>query len=47
MENVSKLIKKVAESHENRLHNHVNVEAFQFLNNSGLVGRLKGTKPFV
>jgi hypothetical protein len=34
------------EKHEERLHQHVNVEAIQLLDNSALVRMLKRTKPF-
>jgi hypothetical protein len=34
------------EKHEGRLHQHVNVEAIQLLDNSALVRMLKRTKPF-
>ena len=39
-------IKKFAKNHEERLHQHVNVEALQLLDNTGLVRRLLRTKPF-
>jgi hypothetical protein len=32
--------------HEDRLHQHTNVEALQFLDNSDIVRRLKRVKPF-
>jgi hypothetical protein len=46
METVDSVIRKYAQSHEKRLHRHINVEAIQLLNNGGLVRRLKRTKPF-
>lgn len=46
METVDQTMKKFAKSHEERLHQHVNVEAIQLLDNTGLVRRLKRTKPF-
>jgi hypothetical protein len=46
METVDSVIRKYAQSHEQRLHRHINVEALQLLNNGGLVRRLKRTKPF-
>lgn len=39
-------IKKFASKHEVRLHQHVNTEALQLLDNQNLVRRLKRTKPF-
>jgi hypothetical protein len=46
METVDSIIRKYAQSHEQRLHRHINVEALQLLNNGSLVRRLKRTKPF-
>jgi hypothetical protein len=46
METVDSVIRKYAQSHEQRLHRHINVEAIQLLNNGGLVRRLKRTNPF-
>lgn len=43
---LEKVFKKLAQSHEHRLQNHVNVKAIQFLNNTELVRRLKRTKLF-
>jgi hypothetical protein len=43
---VDSVIKKYAQSHEQRLHRHINVEALQLLNNDGLVRRLNRRKPF-
>jgi hypothetical protein len=43
---VDSVIRKYAQSHEQRLHRHINVEALQLLNNGGLVRRLKRKKPF-
>jgi hypothetical protein len=42
METVDKVIKEFAKSHEERLHQHVNVEAIQLLDHVGI----KRTKPF-
>jgi len=39
-------IRQFDRKHEARLHQHVNVEAIQLLDNSALVRRLKLTKPF-
>lgn len=38
-------VKKIAKSHEERLHRHVNIEAIQILDTTDLVRRLKRTKP--
>jgi len=46
MEMVTAVIRRFARKHETRLHQHVNVEAIQLLDNSALVRRLKRTKPF-
>ena len=46
METVANTIKKIARNHEERLHQHVNVEALQLLDTTELVRRLKRTKPF-
>lgn len=46
IETIDEIIKKCARSHENRLHEHVNVEAIQLLDVTGLKRRLKRTKPF-
>jgi thiazole synthase ThiGH ThiG subunit len=46
MEMVTTAIRRIAQNHEKRLHEHVNVEAIQLLDNSALVRRLKRTKPF-
>ena len=46
VETVDSVIKKYAQSHEQRLQRHIKVEALQLLNNDGLVRRLKRTKPF-
>jgi hypothetical protein len=46
MEMVTASIRRFARKHEERLHQHVNVEAIQLLDNSALVRRLKRTKPF-
>jgi hypothetical protein len=39
-------IKKQAKNHEDRLHQHTNVEAIQLLDNERTVRRLKRLKPF-
>jgi len=41
VETVNSVIKKYAQSHEQRLQRHINVEALQLLNKDGLVRRLK------
>jgi hypothetical protein len=46
VETVDSVIKKYAQSHEQRLQRHISVEALQLLNNYGLVRRLKRTKPY-
>jgi hypothetical protein len=46
VETVDSVIKKYAQSHEQRLQRHINVEALQQLNSDGLVRRLKRTKQF-
>ena len=46
VETVDSVIKNYAQSHEQRLQRHINVEALQLLNSDGLVRRLKRTKPF-
>lgn len=43
---VANVVNKFAEAHYRRLHNHVNVEAIQLLDNTDIVRRLKRTKPF-
>ena len=43
---VKEEIKKIAKSHEDRLHKHPNVEVLQLLDNKDLVRRLKRIKPF-
>jgi hypothetical protein len=43
---VDKEIKSHTRKHEDRLHQHANVEALQLLDNSGIVRRLKRVKPF-
>ena len=45
MEKVTNKIGKFAKKHEERILHHVNIEAIQLLDNSGLVRRLK-KKPF-
>jgi hypothetical protein len=39
-------IKRTAKKHEDRLHQHTNMEAIHLLDNERTVGRLKGLKPF-
>jgi hypothetical protein len=39
-------IKRTAKKHEDRLHQHINVEAIQLLDNNRAVRRLKRLKPF-
>jgi hypothetical protein len=46
MEMVTAAIRLFARKHEERLHQYVNVEAIQLLDNSALVRMLKHTKPF-
>lgn len=46
MDTVEQVRAKIAAGHELRLHHHVNVEAIQLLDNTGLVRRLKRIKPF-
>lgn len=46
IENVDNVIKKFAQSHEQRLHQHVNAEVFQLLDNDNIIRRLKRVKPF-
>jgi hypothetical protein len=46
IETVANTIKKIANNHEKRLHQHINVEALQLLDTTKLVRRLKRTKPF-
>ena len=46
VEMVTAAIRRFARKHEERLHQHVNAEAIQLLNNSALVRRLKRIKPF-
>lgn len=46
MDTVREATTKFAKSHENRLLNHVNIEAIQLLDNTNQERRLKRTKPF-
>jgi hypothetical protein len=46
MDMVTATIQRFARKHETRLHQHVNVEEIQLLDNSALVRMLKRTKPF-
>jgi hypothetical protein len=46
MEMVTAAVQRFARKHEERLHQNVNVEEIQLLDNSALVRRLKRTKPF-
>jgi hypothetical protein len=43
---VDKEIKRYAPKHEDRLHQHNNVEALQLLDTSDIVRRLKRVNPF-
>jgi ribosome-associated translation inhibitor RaiA len=45
IDTVDKEIKRFARKHEDRLHQHTNVEALQLLDNSDIVRRLKRVKP--
>jgi hypothetical protein len=42
---VGREIQSFAPKHEERLHQHVNVEAIQLLDNTGIVRRLQRKKP--
>lgn len=46
METVNQEVARFAKKHEDRLHQHDNIEAIQLLDVHGLVRRLKRTKPF-
>lgn len=46
MDTIEQTITRFAKSHEQRLHQHVNVEAIQLLDNTDLPRRLKRVKPF-
>jgi hypothetical protein len=46
IDTVDKQIKTYARKHEDRLHQHANVEALQILENSDIVRRFKRVKPF-
>lgn len=46
IDTVDQIIKKFAESHEDKLLHHVTVKAIQVLDNTGLERRLKRIKPF-
>jgi hypothetical protein len=45
IESVTDIIKKMAQNHERRLHNHPNAEAIQLLNYREATRRLNRTKP--
>jgi hypothetical protein len=46
IDTVDKEIKNFERKHEDRLHQHTNVEALQILEKSDIVRRLKRVKPF-
>jgi hypothetical protein len=46
IDTVDKEIKRLARKHEDRLHQHTNVEPLQHLDNSDVVRRLKRVKLF-
>ena len=46
VEMVTAAIRRFARKHEERLHQHVNAEAIQLLDNNALVRRFKRIKPF-
>jgi len=46
MEMVTAVIRRFAWKHDARLHQNVNVEEIQLLDNSALVRKLNRTKPF-
>jgi hypothetical protein len=46
IDTADKDIKRYTGKHEDRLHQHNNVEALQILDNSDIVRRLKTVKPF-
>jgi cephalosporin-C deacetylase-like acetyl esterase len=46
IDTVDKEIKRYARKHDDRLHQHTNFEALQFLDNSDIVRRLKRVKRF-
>jgi uncharacterized protein YeeX (DUF496 family) len=46
IETVTDIIAKFANSHEKRLQDHINIEAFRFLNVNNITRRLKRKKPF-
>jgi hypothetical protein len=43
---ISKEFQRLAERHDGRLHNHVNTDVLQLLDNTDLNRRLKRIKPF-
>jgi hypothetical protein len=45
IESVIDIIKKMAQNHERRLHNHPNTEIFPLLNYREATRQLNGTKP--
>jgi hypothetical protein len=46
IETVTHIITKFTNSHEKRLQNHINTEAFRLLNVNNITRRLKRKKPF-
>jgi uncharacterized protein YeeX (DUF496 family) len=46
IETVTDIINKFAKSHENRLQDHINIEAARLLNVNNITRRLKRKKPF-
>jgi hypothetical protein len=45
IDTVDKEIQRFARKHEDRLHQHINVEALQLLDNGDIVRRLTRVKP--
>ena len=43
---VGREIQRCVQKHEERLHQHENVEAIQLLDNTGIVSRLQRKKPY-
>jgi hypothetical protein len=43
---VGREIQRFAQKHEEKLHQHENVEAIQLLDNTGIVRRLQRKKPY-
>jgi uncharacterized protein YeeX (DUF496 family) len=46
IETITDIIAKFAKSHENRLQDHINIEASRLLNVNNITRRLKRKKPF-